>query len=103
VPVGDHLIARLQHHHVTDEYLIDRHRPDSTAAEHAAVRCDEQREAVQRPLRAHLLGDPDRRVGDDHAKKQGILPIAEDQRQRAETGKDHVEHRQHVRPNDARV
>ncbi|HVC85661.1 MAG TPA: hypothetical protein VNC12_10460 [Solirubrobacteraceae bacterium] len=27
-------------------------------------------QAVQRPFRAHLLGDPDRRVGDDHAEKQ---------------------------------
>ena len=55
-------------------------------AAHPGVGRDEQRQPVERALCAHLLRDPDAGVRDDHAEEQGVAPVAEDQRDRAEPG-----------------
>ena len=102
-PVGDHLIARREQHDVVDDDLLDLDRADSAVAPHVRVRRDQQREPVERPLRPHLLADPDRRVGDDDPEEQRVARVPEDQRHHPERGEDQVEHRQDVRADDARV
>ncbi len=67
--VRDHLIPRRDHHHVVDHNLLDLDRPGLAVASHVRVRRDQQREAIERTLRTHLLADPDRRVGNDDPQK----------------------------------
>src|SRR5215207_8726348 len=50
-----------------------------------------------------LLGDPDRRVGDQDAEEERVPPVAEEQCQRPEDDQDQVEDGEDVGPDDARV
>ena len=102
-PVRDQLIAGLHDHDIVDDELLGRQRASLIIAPHPRRRRDQQREAIECPLRSHLLDDPDRRVGHDDAEEQGVARIPEDQRQRPEDGQDEVEHSQDIGPDDARV
>jgi hypothetical protein len=98
-PIRDQLIARLHDHEIVDDELLGRQRSVLPVAADSRGRRDQQREPIERPLRARFLDDPDRRVGHDDAEEQGVAHVAEDQRQGPEDGQDKVEHRQ----DDARV
>ena len=77
-PVGHQLVAGLDQQDVADDHLADGDQAHGAVPSHPRLRRNEQREAVQRALGPHLLGDADRRVGHDHAEEQSVAPIAED-------------------------
>jgi hypothetical protein len=66
------------------------------------VRGDERGEPVERALRAQLLGDPDRGVGDDDPEEERVLPLRERKREHAHHQQDRVEDREDVGADDAR-
>ena len=82
-----------------------RRRPRAlvAVAQHARARRGEQRELVERPLRAQLLHDADARVDDQHAEEEQVGQLAGgDQRDRAGR-EDEVEEREQVAPDDRPV
>jgi hypothetical protein len=102
VPVGDDLVARLDADEVADDDVLD---PDPTRlalANHRRVRRDERGEPVERVLRAQLLDDADRRVGDDDGEEERVLGVPNRERQHAEDDEDPVEEREDVGSDDAR-
>jgi hypothetical protein len=101
-PVGDDLVAGLDVDEVADHDLLDRDLSLLAVADDGCVRGDEGREAVERPLRAQLLRDPDRRVGDDDPEEEGVLPLREREREHAHHQQDRVEDREDVGADDAR-
>src|SRR5665213_2286661 len=73
-PVSDHLLARLDHDDITDNYLVNSNGARRPLTPHAGARRNEQRQMIQRTLRPNLLGDPNRSVRHDHAEKQRVEP-----------------------------
>ena len=102
-PVGHDLVARLEANEVTDYHLRHRDPGGRSVPDDRRRGGDERRQPVERPLGPHLLRDPDRRVRDQHAEKERILPLAEHQRGSAGDGQDQVEEREDVGADDARV
>ena len=102
-PVRDQLIAGLHEHDVVNDEFFKRQRSGAAVALHRRGGRDQQREAIERPLRAHLLNDPDRRVRHDDAEEQRVARVTEDQGDGPEPGEDQVEHREDVGPDDAGV
>ena len=101
--IGDHLLARFQQDEVVNDDVGHRYLVRRAVPLHPRARRHKQRELVERALGLDLLADSDRGVRDDDPQEQRVAGIAEDQRDRAEPGEDRVEHREHVRPDDARV
>ena len=102
-PVGDDLVAGLQVEGVAHHHLVHRQLGQLAVAPGVGLGRREQRQAVEGALGAHLLEDPDRRVGDDHAAEEGVAGVAEDQHQHQQRAQDEVEHREGVRPDDVPV
>jgi hypothetical protein len=101
--VSDQLVVRLEPQRVTDDDVLDRDAACAAVADHGRRRGDERGQAIQRPLRPHLLHDADRGVRDDDAEEQGIAGIPEQQREDAEHRQDGVEDRDDIGDDDARV
>ena len=76
--VGDDLVTRpgcaARSPGTTSSTATVRATPSRTTRRR---RRDERGEPVERALRAHLLRDPDRRVRDEHAEEERVLPLAE--------------------------
>ena len=91
VPIdSDQLIAGLHDHDIVDHELLKRQRSCKPAAPDGRGRRDQQRETIERPLRPHLLNDPDRRVRHDDAQEQRVARVTEDQGDGPEPGEDQV-------------
>ena len=78
--VRDDLVAGPGSQEVADDDLADGGRARRAVPHDGRPRLDERGEPVERAFRAHLLRDPDRRVGEEHAEEEGVLPLAEDER-----------------------
>src|ERR1039458_8469671 len=55
--VRDHLIAAVEEHDVTLDYVFDTDSPRCAVADHACGRGDERGEAIECPLRTYFLGN----------------------------------------------
>ncbi len=98
--VRDHLLARLEPHGVALDNALDRHCDRLTVADHAGARGDQQCQAVELPLGAQLLEDPDRRVDHDDADEQQVGVLADGDEGDREPDQDQVEQRERVLAHD---
>ena len=101
--VGDDLVSRLDAQQVTRRDLVDGNGSRDPVANDGCSGRDERSEAVERALRADLLRDPDRRVREQDAEEERVLPLAKHERRSAGDGEDEVEDREDVGADDARV
>jgi hypothetical protein len=98
--IRDDLVAGAQHHRVAEHHLIGRHRAERAVAQHRHHGRCEQREPVERELRAHLLHDADGRIADHDAEEQAVAQVAEDQDEHEARREDGVEQREDVVADD---
>ncbi len=101
--VGDDLVAGLELDAVAHDDPVHRHATARAVAYDRAGRLHERGEPVERPLRPHLLEDPDRGVRDQHADEESVARVPEGDDEDAEHRQDQVEDGEDVGPDDAPV
>ena len=77
-------------------------RPRRSVSHHYRLRSNERGELVEFPACVELLPDPDSGVRENDRQEEGIPPVSEDQRQKAERKQNRVERRDRVSANDRR-
>lgn len=92
-----------QHRSQASVHDADGHQPPAVEralgldplAQHSRSSGDDDREAIERPLRPVLLNDPDGRVGHRGELEQRVAPLAEDEQQHEAGRDDRVEEGEH--------
>ena len=100
VTVDDHLVARPQHEEFVGDDLAHREFDVVAVTPRQRLRSVQELELVQRVARPELLHDADDRVGDDDARKQGVLRKPGDQDQDEQRRDDGVDRREDVGAHD---
>ena len=100
--VGRDLISADQVAEVIENHLGDGQLPHDAVAHDARPRRVQNREPVERPLRAVLLNDPDQHVAQEHDAEERVLAFAEQEDEHERGSEDRVEPGEHIGPKDLR-
>jgi hypothetical protein len=101
--VGDHLVAGFQPDRVARDDGLDGQLRQGAVAPYLCAWGDHQCQPVEDPLGPDLLDDPDQGVRHNDAAEQGVLRVAEGQRQHEQRPQHQVEEGEGVGADDLRI